>query len=94
MKFTPEIMEFDSLELVTNKSRLGNYYSMRYEDFDEDMGNFLHKIKLQGNFVNSELNTDDLAFFAPELRTWKRVFNFSGNAKGTIDNLVGKQNAY
>jgi hypothetical protein len=91
MKFTPEIMEFNNLDLVTNKSRLGNYYSMRYDDFDEDMGHFLHQIKLQANFVNSELNTDDLSFFAPELKTWKRVFNFSGNARGTIDNLVANK---
>ena len=91
MRFTPEVMEFKDLDLITNKSRLGNYYSMRYEDFNEDMGHFLHKIKLQGNFVNSELHTDDLSFFAPELKTWKRVFNFSGNARGTIDNLVANK---
>lgn len=91
MTFTPEIMEFKELELVTNKSRLGNYYSMRYEDFDEDMGHFLHNIKLQGNFVNSELHTDDLIYFEPDLKTWKRVFNFSGNARGTIDNLVANK---
>lgn len=91
MQFTPEIMEFKNLDLVTNKSRLGNYYSMRYDDFDDDMGHFLHKIKVQGNFVNSELNSDDIAFFAPELKTWKRVFNFSGNARGTIDNLVANK---
>ncbi len=91
MKFTPEIMEFKNLELLTNKSRLGNYYSMRYEDFDEDMGHFLHNIKLQGNFVNSELNTDDLTFFAPEVKSWKRIFNFSGNARGTIENLVANK---
>ena len=91
MKFTPEVMEFNNLDLQTNKSRLGNYYSMRYEDFDEDMGHFLHNIRLQGNFANSELNTDDLAFFAPEVKSWKRVFSFSGNARGTIDNLVANK---
>lgn len=91
MVFSPEIMEFNNLEILTNKSRLGNYYSMRYEDFDEDMGHFLHNIKVQGNFVNSELYSDDIAFFAPELKTWNRVFNFSGNARGTIDNLVANK---
>ncbi len=91
MTFSPEVMEFKDLEILTNKSRLGNYYSMRYDDFDEDMGHFLHSIKLQGNFANSELNSDDIAFFAPELKTWKRVFNFSGNARGTIDNLVANK---
>lgn len=91
MTFSPAVMEFKDLEILTNKSRLGNYYAMRYEDFDEDMSHFLHNIKLQGNFVNSELYSDDIAFFAPELKTWNRVFNFSGNARGTIDNLVANK---
>jgi hypothetical protein len=88
MKFTPSIMEFEGLDLVTNKSRLGNYYSMKFKDFNDDMGNFLHKITLEGRFINSELNSDDLAFFAPELASMKRVFQIKGNAKGTIDNLT------
>ena len=87
MKFTTSVMQFDSLELVTNKSRLGNFYSMKYNDFNDDMGNFLHKVTLEGRFINSELSSDDLAFFAPELASWKRVFKIKGNAKGTIDNL-------
>jgi len=88
MKFTPEIMEFNNLELVTNKSKLGNYYSMRYDDFNKDMGNFEHRINLDANFVNSELNTDDLAFFAPDVKTWKRVFKLAGRAKGTVENFT------
>ena len=91
IKFTPEILEFNQLELVTNKSRLGNYYAMRYQSFNEDMGHFLHNVKLEGNFVNSEINSDDLAFFAPELKTWKRVLKIKGFAKGTIDNLSAKK---
>ena len=87
MKFTPSIMQFDSLDLVTNKSRLGNFYSMKYKDFNGDMGNFLHKVMLEGRFINTVLSSDDLAFFAPELASWKRVFQIKGNAKGTIDNL-------
>ena len=91
MKFTPEIMEFNNLDLVTNKSRLGNYYAMHFKDFNADMGNFIHKVNLNANFTNSELNSDDLAFFAPELKTWKRVFKISGIAKGTVDNFTAKK---
>jgi hypothetical protein len=91
MRFSPEIMEFNDLDLLTNKSRLGNYYSMRYDDFNNDMGHFLHNIKLEGNFVNSELNSDDLAFFTPDVKTWKRVFEISGHVKGTVDNLTAKK---
>lgn len=90
-KFTPEIMEFKNLDLVTNKSRLGNYYAMHFNSFSKDMGDFLHSIKLEANFINSELNSDDLAFFAPEVKEWKRIFQLRGLAKGTIDNLTAKK---
>jgi hypothetical protein len=91
IKFTPSLMEFKQLDLVTNRSRLGNYYAMRYNDFNADMGDFLHKVTVEGNFVNSEISTDDLAFFAPELKSWKRQIKVKGLAKGTIDNLAAKK---
>ena len=87
LKFTPEIMEYKQLELVTNKSRLGNYFAMHYRGFNKNMGDFLHSVKMNANFVNSELNSDDLAFFAPETKDWKRIFQLKGIAKGTVDNL-------
>ncbi len=90
LKFTPEIMEFGDLDLVTNKSRLGNYYSMRFNKFNEDMKGFLRNVTLEGRFTKSELNSDDLAFFAPQLASWKRIFYFDGKAKGTIDNLSAR----
>jgi TamB, inner membrane protein subunit of TAM complex len=90
-KFTPKLMEFNKLDLVTNKSHLTNYYSMRYKNFNDDMGSFIHKVTVEGHFQNSEVNSDDLAFFAPEASTWKENFLLSGNAKGTIDNLSAKK---
>jgi hypothetical protein len=90
VKFTPEMMEFNNLDLVTNYSRLGNYYAMRYESFNRDMSDFLHSVHLQGKFNNSKVSSDDIAFFAPEVKSWNRVFDITGNAKGTIDNLAAK----
>ncbi|MEP7106820.1 MAG: translocation/assembly module TamB domain-containing protein [Ferruginibacter sp.] len=90
-KFTPERMEFNQLDLITNKSRLGNYYVMKYGNFGKDMGNFTHNINLECNFSNSEINSDDLAFFAPELKPWKRILSIKGIAKGTIDNITTKR---
>lgn len=90
MKFTPDIMEFNKLQLVTDKSRLGSYYSMSYEDFNDDMSDFIHSVRLHGKFENSVVHSDDIAFFAPELKDWKRSFEITGSAKGTIDNLVTK----
>ena len=91
IKFTPEIMEFKQLNLVTNESKLGNYYAMHYRNFGKDMSDFLHSVIVEGHFVNSELNTNDLAYFAPEVKQWKRIFLMQGLAKGTIDNLSTKK---
>ena len=90
-KLTPELMEFNNLVIVTEKSKLGNYYAMRYKDFNEDMSSFLHSVILDGNFENTVINSDDLAYFAPELKTWKRSFAVTGKATGSIDNLSAKQ---
>ncbi len=90
IKFTPEIMEFDSLDLMTNKSRLRDYYSMGYESFNRDFSRFLHNVTLEGHFKESILNSDDLAIFAPELKSWKRIFYLEGNAKGILDNFSAK----
>ena len=59
-------MEFKKLDLVTNKSHLKNYYAMHYNNFNEDMQDFVHTVTLEGRFENSTLNSEDLAFFAPE----------------------------
>jgi TamB, inner membrane protein subunit of TAM complex len=90
LKFTPDIMEYNNLNLITNKSRLGNYYAMKYEDFNSDMNDFLHKVSLEGKFENSKIASDDIAFFAPALKTWNRVFEIKGTARGPVDNLIAK----
>lgn len=90
-KFTPVLMEFNKLDLVTNRSHLTNYYSMRYKNFNNDMQDFIHSVTVEGRFEKSGLSSDDLAFFAPEAATWKENFLLSGNVKGTIDNLSAKK---
>lgn len=90
MQFTPAIMEFNNLNLKANNSQLGDYYAMHYNSFNADMGNFIHAVVLEGKFKNSVVHSDDLAIFAPALKSWKRVFNISGDARGSIDNLSTK----
>jgi hypothetical protein len=45
---------------------------------------------LEAKITNSEIDSDDLAFFAPAARTWKKRISISGNAKGTVDNISAK----
>lgn len=87
VRFTPEQMVFDRLDLVTNRSHLRDYFSMAYNRFSQDMGKFVNNVLMQANFRDSELHSDDLAYFAPEVKTWKRLFKLEGQAKGTVDNF-------
>ena len=87
IRFTPQIMEFSNLDLQTNKSRLGNYYAMQYRDFNEDFAHFLSQVKLTARFSNAKIHSDDIAFFAPELKGWNKQITLGGNFNGTIEDF-------
>lgn len=89
IKWHPEAMEFHELDLQTNKSRLTHYYEMRYGTFD-NMSHFISKVQLDGKFDDAILHSDDIAFFAPQLRDWDKSIRINGEIKGTIDNLSAK----
>lgn len=86
-KFTPKEMEFDSLDLVTKTSHIKNYYSMNYSSFQDDMDDFVNKVNLIGRLSDSKVSSEDISFFAPELKSWDRIFNITTEANGTIDDL-------
>ena len=90
-KFTPQQMEFNNLDLITNRSHVKNYFIMRFTDFNKDMGNFEKAVTLEANFAGSEISSDDISYFAPALKKWKRNFFINGNVTGSIDNLSGKK---
>ena len=91
VKFTPDIMEFKDLLLETGRSRISNYYSMRYKNFNDDLSSFIHNVILEGNFEQSTINSNDIAFFAPQIKNQNRNFYLQGNVKGTVDNLTAKK---
>jgi len=84
LKITPEIMEFAQLDLHTNKSKLGDYYAMRYRHFNYDFAHYITQVAMTGRFKNTLIASDDIAFFAPQLRSWKKQAVLSGIAKGTV----------
>src|SRR6185312_6239633 len=90
-KFTPKLMEFKNLDIITNKSRLKDYFAMHYNHFNDDMQDFVHTVTLDVRFKNSEVSSEDLAYFAPETRSWNTVFSVSGEAHGKVDNITGQK---
>ncbi len=89
-RMQPGAMIFDSLDIRTPYSHLTRYYAMRYNDFNDDMSDFISNVQLEGRFKNSTLHSKDIAFFAPELKTWNRQIRMAGDIKGTIDHLNAK----
>lgn len=87
-KLTPHMMEFNDLDLKTGKSHLKDYFAMHYKSFNEDMNDYVHAVKMVGNFKNSIIDSDDLAYFAPDARSWNTIFELDGNITGKVDNLT------
>ena len=87
-KLTPQIMELDKMDLQTNKSRLTNYYAMRFTDFNKDFGKYISNVVMNARFTNARVSSDDIAYFAPELKTWKTEAILNGNFLGTVEDFV------
>jgi hypothetical protein len=89
-KFTPQEMAFTNLDALTNNSHIHDYFGMSYDDL-KSMKDFIHAVNMQGDFDESEIDSDDIAFFAPELKKWKKKFILRGKVRGTVDALVGRE---
>ncbi|MET0393421.1 MAG: AsmA family protein [Chitinophagaceae bacterium] len=89
VKLTPQEMSFSSLNIRTNNSVIRDYFRMSFDDFSS-MGDFIHQVRMQAHFDNSAIDSDDIAFFAPALKTWKKNITINGTLRGMVDDLVGK----
>lgn len=89
VKVTPREMAFNQLDIRTNNSTIRHYFRMSYDDFSS-MNDFIHEVQMQGNFADSEIDSDDIAFFAPALSDWNKKIVLKGMVRGTVDDLVGR----
>ncbi len=87
-KVTPQIMELAKLDLQTNKSRLGDYYAMKFDHFNKDFGQYVTNVIMDARFNNSKVSSDDIAYFAPDLKSWKKEVELSGNFLGTVSDFT------
>ena len=89
IKWFPEAMEFGHLDLLTGKSHLKNYFAMRFNTLD-DMSDFITRIHMEADFTDAEIDSDDISWFAPELKEWKKHIHITGHLKGPVADLTGK----
>ena len=84
LKWTPRLMEFKNFDLQLNKSHLTNYYAMKFKNFDDDFADYETNVVMDAHFTGSTINSDDVAYFAPSLKTWKKELSLTGNWYGTV----------
>ncbi|MHA4810714.1 translocation/assembly module TamB domain-containing protein [Flavitalea flava] len=89
IKWFPEAMEFAHFDLQTGRSHLRNYFAMRFSTLD-NMSYFLSRVHMDADFADADLDSDDIAWFAPELKDWKKKIRITGIIRGTVTDLRGK----
>jgi hypothetical protein len=90
VKVNPKGMFFSDLDLQTNNSVVKNYFSMSYADMS-NMADFIHKVNMEADFDNSQIDSDDFAYFAPGLKTWKKNISITGQVRGTVADISGRE---
>ncbi|WP_133177745.1 translocation/assembly module TamB domain-containing protein [Chitinophaga parva] len=88
-KMSPTEMEFKHLDLQTNRSRIRDYYTMQYNSLD-DMSYYVDSVIMKATFRDAHIHSDDIAYFAPVLGSWKKEFRVNGDVHGPVANLSGK----
>lgn len=88
-KVTPKEITFSNLDVRTNESHLQNLFSMKFSKF-ADMGDFINKVKMEGVFQRSEISSNDIAYFAPSMKNWKKSITLTGRISGPVAALNGR----
>jgi hypothetical protein len=83
-------IELKKLLLVTNQSRLSDYFQMRFSSFN-DFNDYINKVRMKANFKNSHLASRDISFFAPELSKMNLNIDVDGQVTGLVNNLRAKK---
>lgn len=82
-------IELKNLLLLTNQSRLTDYYSMSFEKF-ADFKDYFNKVRMKGVFKNSHLDSKDVAYFTSALKDMNLSLDLDGEVSGLVNNLRAK----
>ncbi len=83
-------IELKKMLLVTNKTRLTDYYQMKFKTF-RDFKDYENKVRMKANFKNSHVSSSDIAFFAPALKKMKLDIDIDGQITGLVNDLRAKK---
>lgn len=82
-------IELKDLLLVTNQSRMTDYFQLSYNKFG-DFSDFFNKVRMKVTFKNSHLNSKDISFFTSALQEMNMSIDLDGDISGYVNNLRAK----
>jgi len=88
-KINPKAIVLDSLDLRANNSVVKNHISLNFDDF-ADLDDFIHKVRMEADFEDAQIDSDDLAYFSPTFRTWNKNIRITGKVRGSVEDVSGK----
>jgi len=83
-------IELKNLLLVTEHSRLTDYYQMKFKSY-RDFNHYVDSVRMKAIFKESHLSSKDVAYFAPELNSMKIEVDVDGQITGLVNNLRAKK---
>lgn len=89
VRVSPNESVCKDLILKTNNSTIRNFYAMYYERFP-DFNDYVESVMMEAHFNGTRIDGNDIAYFAPVLRQYPAMLNISGNIKGTVTDVKGR----
>ncbi|MGF1923059.1 MAG: translocation/assembly module TamB domain-containing protein, partial [Bacteroidia bacterium] len=83
-------IELQKLLLITNKTRLQDYFQMKFGRF-KDFNDFENKVKMKANFKESHIASSDINYFTSALNKIKLDIDIDGQITGFVNNLKAKK---
>jgi hypothetical protein len=85
-RLSQKSMEFSGMRLKINESIVSDTVLLTYDGRSE-LSNFIEKVNVHANFVNTVLQPEDLAVFAPEAGRMTQPIKLQGIFNGRINNF-------
>lgn len=82
-------IELKNLLLVTNRTRLTDYFQMKFKSYS-DFNDYINKVRMNANFVDSHISSRDVAYFTSELDHMNLDIDVDGKITGLVNNLRAK----
>lgn len=89
-RFSQSAMEFQQLELKANNSIIRDSVVLRYDNLTA-LNHLIDSVQINANLEGTEIDSKDLAIFAPALQQYDEVFKISGKFNGLVNHFSLKE---